>query len=1630
MRSKITIEEFRRIKHEIADALDEANAAYETLKDKTEEERKEFENVFIEQCLALQNELLSYDLSDIPFEEWEGLEITSDKDHHVDMSQTHANIDFNLMLNQSYINFNGCNVRNLKTNYVLMDERNFDPSVVEAHKEVFIPLLSKPELMEKMFSGSLTMEDLFTLTPEEIYLLKDKKLQLAFHYDERQFLADLTIPRAIELYGYSKEEYEFLRDLCVQRLGFYRFFDRSNKDAFLNAIRNCEIKNIKMVLNEYYRRAIFNDKHISFNPKEFPKGFVDENQDIFMLADTIPDDLKNRYYKRQLTIEDVINNYELFENIPFADFMTTQKDTQRFFHLMYEIFGEKGTYQLLKNHYDLMDYIINGNLVIYFISYLSDNPMTVNGDIESTFAELTAGVFSKYPKINSREQLLLYQPSFHMLDIEQQIALEYLGISNVQRFEQETHFFTHSSSQYGKQFDMLEAITSFVRSWGVEKLIRYGNDFTVGTNDYEAFKKMMANFIEFMRKNNMFDDYPDYGWMEGEFRDNNPQIFISQDAPVELAKAYYKNRLHPSLLAEHPECAKYLLDKDLKSAIRVRLNLSTPNLATSDGRYVMGETDFTTEYISRYGNERFLELCTKYGDLLDGLTITSVNNEIEDINQINELVKKSVYQRIIDNKIDYIHMKRNQEFVDSYPELFVDFSGLSGATPDEIAALEKKFYDRGIDFADIRKYPQLVELLKDKNLKVAFGGKPQTYGLGTITIFGDDTPRKIIQRGDIDLLKIMSNEEFLQLCARYGKMINGSARYLAKTIDFDKDKPELSDVVKKMETYITESVLDGEMDYDEETAPDFLKTEHPELFLAADAPEDLKKYFYKYGNNYMFTFEVLANHKDWMQHLQGKSIRTAILRPNSFRNEYKQFFLLFGEEKAIRLGLSRVETVKKMVEAQKVEVMKAWYDKTGGKFIPDYIVMFNIPLDDADKFLAAGTYWSNLMKIREFSSNPDSRDAMLKLAYSFGTFDQDPRGYKKVIELLTDIPKKLDGDKDYIIERIDREIDLYSQRGAYYKNVKVTHADGTKETKYPDMTPEEKEEAYNKMIEYARNSNYEDVFNTETLVALLDALNKEHVEIDYAKPIFAQLYRKNEDGSFTLAINPQRYPKTAQIVRTILSKFRELPILTPEVAHQLFSGFEMKYTPEFREFMLSNMNRVLDDPDSPRLLSRMQRHFDEIQALNSNRVLTWELAVGYVKTAKYDGAQVGSERLTEVASFTGYDQKEFETLQRIYNYGRQRVYSSIPRIAGEKGKFHYEILRLDDPLAMCIGTLSDCCQELGNCAEVDMEHSMVDRHGRVFIVKDELGNIVAQSWVWRNKDVLCFDNIEIPKNAFRRSERENPELGRAGFTDIVFEIYKQAAQELIDEDEKTYKRLLDEGKITREQYERLRLGKITVGIGNNDIKESLRRNAPVDKGVVSRPLPFKEVVPLERKIYLSDSVTQHIIGEREGRVPPEDDAPTFAVYSDDPIVYDDSTFDEVSLITLQKLELSLGREGKPMTAISDNIPPGHLVSTITGNYGLNSTTARIVMNPNFAIIFDDMGSAIKLEDIFYVKTLMDEDREMNMEQALIFQVRLALDKIKGQKEIIIADDLSEEQKALINKALGLDSEIDIERGLQ
>lgn len=1640
MTERLTIEKFKEIKSQLALIIKQAEESYEANKDKEGYNSDEDEQRYYNQYIELQSQLLSYDLSDIPFDEWRDIEIMSDENHIADFSKTNANIDFSIMSYSEYVNYKSCNIRNMKSINRIINSEGFDDVVVQNNPSLFISNSFGSEIKQKFYDSKLTIEDLFSLSNEQIQELQSKNIINSFESGTKTLISNMGLQKAIQLFFVSKDDYKTVYDISIlmnNAIGLY--MPGELREKFSSDVQSCEVSKIKEVYSTYLKAIILSDKYNKIDIERLPEQFVRENSDMFLLGENIPEDLRERYYSRQLSVDDVLNNSALFGDIPISNFISSSSEYSYEFSKIGDALGIEALQRCIKVYPELFNYIIKGDLTSKFCDFVNKREMlqlNQTDDVKQKLFNYLVPFFAVNNELQNREQLLMYDPTLFPLAKEQQELINLFGLENMKRFEQETGFFSHKPNSYSHNMPMLYAVTAYNRMFTQSKMLSDGMNFRDGTLTYEEFLNNFAIYLDVMRRQNFFTDYPDYNWMQGEFREKHPEIFIDKDAPEDLVTAFYRNRIDPAFLSAHKEYIPYLLDKNLLNTVRVDMKLDVPGLVDMNGNIMPNTTGFAKEYIKRYGNEKFLQLVAKYGNALTNLTVTSLNNEIENEQAIEKSLRNAIYNRIIKGNMGYAFLSNIPEFVAEHPEIFIDLSSLTNIPKEEQDRITQAFYTRTLSFGDIKKYPQLATILKDKNLFVAFGKKDGMHTKDRIII--SDYSERIYS--DLELLNVFGNEKFLELCSVYGRYMDGIANHINKDItirygqyvDFNKSggiDVSFEEIIQKIEKIITSESLAGNLEYNPTDAPSFLMEKHPELFLNDDAPEELKNYFYKMDGKRGLTLQLLSQHKEWLPYLKDKAISTALLRNPLLKEQMKQYLELFGEEKAVKLGVNRTETVMEMLKSRQVTLMKSWYDKTGGKFIPDFVVMQNFRLEEADKFLASGANWSNLMKIKSFSRTPEARDAMLKLAYSFGAFDQDQRGFKRLQDLLTRIPKKIDAEQGYIFEQIDRQINQYSQRPKFFSVKSRSHMDseGVVHTTRESFPSYKVEETYQRMIEHIKNNSFNDLFDNTTLLNLLENLRKENVNIDFSRNIFSQLYRKNEDGSYTLAFNQQNCPKTAEGIREVLEKFREVPMLTPEKAHQLFSGFELKYDADFREFLLANMDKIMSNPDYVSLVSNVQKQFTDIKAVNSNRALTWELAVSYVQSNKYTSVNVGNERVAEISAIAGYSQTDFETLQQIYNYGKQRTFSSIPRIEKTSGKYSYEMLRLDDPLAMAIGTLTDCCQELGNCAEVCMEHSMVDKNGRVFVIKDELGNIVAQSWVWRNKDVLCFDNIEIPDKAFARASKESPELGRKGFTDEIFAIYKKASQDLIEQDEQVYKELLESGKITQEQYDGLRLGKVTVGLGYNDIAESLKQNTTVDKGHITRPEQFVEPVKLSRGLYTNDSTTQYILEEREDRK--EYTGATLPVHNDVYVEYSDSNFSEKALLTLEKLEIVTKEDPRYLdTSVDEDANREHLVTEIARNYRLNPETARIVMNPNFAIIYDVNDNELRIGDLLFNTKVDNNEQQMDIESNVVMQIRLALEQIGAGKEINVSL-LDDKQKEMYAKATGLTDELDIERGV-
>ena len=172
--------------------------------------------------------------------------------------------------------------------------------------------------------------------------------------------------------------------------------------------------------------------------------------------------------------------------------------------------------------------------------------------------------------------------------------------------------------------------------------------------------------------------------------------------------------------------------------------------------------------------------------------------------------------------------------------------------------------------------------------------------------------------------------------------------------------------------------------------------------------------------------------------------------------------------------------------------------------------------------------------------------------------------------MLTDIPHKMPASVDSIFDSIGA--DFFETLGPEFFD------------KYNESPTDAL--IYLKSLDISENGD--SIIGVEDFINFFDAIVKEKFELKFEDRsnilnIMKSFYKKGEDGSYTLDMNTQSFPKLTQAIRNILGKYRELFILTPEKAHQLFGGFILKYDADFRNFLLANIDEM-----SPELQKQMR----------------------------------------------------------------------------------------------------------------------------------------------------------------------------------------------------------------------------------------------------------------------------------------------------------------------------------------------------------------------------------------------------------------------------------------------------------
>ena len=1636
---KLSLSQFRDIKIKLLDIVYEADSKNGEVDEET-----------FNKYLSLQEELLSYDLSDIDFSEWKNMVLIQDT---LDFSKTHANLDFSLIRSVEFekINLDGCNIRN--TEYLDYDEDSFTEEYKEKHPEL-IPDESIPkDIRDILKQRKIEFHHLIEYPSLRKYITRHS-FSNGVGTPSKYFIRGVGFDNAMKLFD------EYPR--------FIEMITKEYKETFTNTgfkFNHLEYK-IQTAPYEEAKQALFKDivSEIkgAFWIRELDVDVLPEEMKnlmpkLIISDDELPEDVSERFYSGTLTVSDFYNYGPILK----------EKDTE---------FGTRSSFDIRtinKICGSIWKYVEEippkyHNIVSQYIDMIKYGPTDILSEMEprEIITEAIAYNLSNSMRLHTLEDLKDY--------------LEYLPPEEVFKSKIEYDFIQKCGFdnliEFTKDNDRLLDFESFGSSTVLEVFSKYYYSIKdMEISNQEDLKKAFQIIIHQIREDALDSDDYYIRTRRDLFYDIAPQEFLDLD----LVNRILETVPDKSLSAEDIE---RFFSGDIKSLI-VTINKYPALLEAFKGKNVIINDSKANELAEKMGMDNFLSLGQEYGasliTILNSMTKEETNNLLsKDKVEIEKEIDKRLYKSIVNHR-DFDIRTLPQKFKQAHPELYLP--------EDAPKDLQEAFYERkswygytALEIGDLQDHPEWAPYLLDVDLKMCFSQK-------MIGVYGDVSSDSFQNRYDreMDFIEFLeqrlSQREILDILTKYGRLLNNRfftlgndlsrehtndaimytvySEIINRRINYNIDimpqefidrNPELfldkrapqelqnafyqkqitpemirdnldwipylrakdlyvccsKDVTHFVENcqslelsndqifeyfikygeYLSDNIIDIWMisrsnisDIDkvikeqllhyiirergkyDEGAKKIIGDLHPELFLDDDAPQELKDAFYvkttSYPNSFpVMSFELLREHKEWLPFLENKNALLSFQKTIGSPNEVLKFFQRYGSAK---------EAIRIGMKQPTYVTQMIRSDKVDAlcewydrvHFIPHHVVMINFPIEQIDKFVASGKKWSQIMKLERFTRDDETIEALLKASMCFGIFDNDSLGLNKMMKLFTDLPETIT-EEDF--EKIRIMAGLKEQMGWRGQE------------------------------------------------SIIDDL------------LAGKIYERDERGVYTLKIDQQHNKDLVKSIRDYLEELNISTILTPHKAHILFGGFDMEYDPEFRDFLLDNMETILTSDDYISSISAIQKQWKEIKAMNSNRHLTLDLAFAHIRTNSYQNVQPGNVRLAEVVHDRLYSQQDFEILQKIYNLGKIRTHSSIPRIEGQKEKYTYEIVRLDDPIALVIGPLTDCCQELGNAAQGSMEHSMTNKHGRLFIIRDEEGNFVAQSWVWRNKNVLCFDNIEIPSKAFTRArQKENDRLEYD-----VLEVYQQASQELIERDEKEYKKLLEQGKITEEEYEALKIAKVTVGKGYNDIAEALKNETKSDESKVARPIPSKSPV-LHSSIYIRDSESQYILAGDQDVVDSSLETPT--IYHDEYEILDnDKKPTQEDLMMLTKLEYatkSASYEG------NFEVNPNLAIRQIGYNYFLDPNNTRIVMNPNFAIVYEEKEDEIVIGEILYNTSIKNGDEIIDITDEVAMQMKMALDQIGKEEKPFTLKRLSEKQQKMYDKAIMMDTEQVKERGL-
>lgn len=1474
---KLSLERFREIKRRCAKIYDIINKFENDEIEVTDEEWKKCERE-IEQLI---DEIHSSDLSDIPFEEYEGF-----YDLGFDFSGTGANIDFNIIskYGDEYVRVKGCNIRNFDFDTQSYDEESFDEEFMNQYPGKFIDRKLPKEVKERYYSKRLQFADVI-------------------RYDLYDEIEDGRGTRSASDF-FKKVKPDFARLIDKDLLDISNFcyliidsIENYEEEITESVFRTLISENIKKVLDrgyfaiDSYKKMINNPKIRAFIPDEMIIDFGEN------------DELALKYLHKNLFLKDIHENQELFKGKKFLSSFSKY----RHYPEEFENITEEKIFYLFEKFSDIAEGLVDKQNIFFDVIR--------NIDIEASKEENLKIVQTEVTKILNGSNNQYLEPDTEKV-LERYYSLEAVKSKfseyNRSKLEDMMKYTTQEKIEsYGifpKLFEN-EEIFSLFSVYGLETVMEFdranGNIFS--KNDFALARKMstyyfhyagydqnrtifyrseqpkdsgepysMEDFEECVRR--MIVEGPtdwnysriqpiDFRNFSQEFKDKFPKMFLVEDAPQELQDKFYTKTLDIGNFAIHPEWISFLEGRDFELGIQ-RPDISFRNPSNYEYisffealRKLEGSESVILNFI--IDNAKTLKMAEIQQRKTNGEY--NINfEEIKNLANLRDFLESKVETQILSGTLEYGEPYIPEFFKTKHPELVLDENA-----PEELKA---KFYsiyfENGSEENKANLHQLTLQDLTNEEYRDFLIGK-------SFNLLKDaDAVKNITKIFDletiIDLYKI-DPSAFELYCFNLE-----NANILKGVLDNYPEQYAKEELMQGLK--LSEEEFDARLSEDEFRnkfeslkrgyVEDFIRNPGFVLHLEPEmrSREMLRKYKKLSSSNMLHnsnrfsrdSYEQILGHMlGFLGYEESKKLLdvpeideetlTRIYEHDEvIKSLYEKKFEITGNLKVISKLFEGIPTLMPTPEKITSKItckifmslnkrIQEGYYKDITSLITEVLTENNIEIDtDKVNQLVARVVGTSTTQKLDLVRENNSMIIDTSIEENQKTKNMIKMHYRNALEYSLNKSERVD--PNLVREYLEKEFGRVRENGEAYYSPHVT---------------EHLEELVFFANELASNPEWSAKLNH----SVVDDLGAEARKIGkgWIRKITSNLCYKPEKLTYEEAerLDITIYPEESGLeidtkatvglrelseeerakVYELLTNDEYRGLFTYGKAENMFSVLKYPYSQKFREYFLKHKDEFIANPDLyakfPIIASKFDTYLEEA-GFNTRYIegtLTPEALLAKLSKETYPNIQVGQGEHEVIYQITQNGAKLTEEQAvialKLFKDMRQREYQTVPQEQFETRRFRGRIVRMDDPLHFAIGEITTCCQTIGDGqpGESSMIHSATERNGALFIVEelDENGRptgIVSQSWTWRNGNRVCFDNVEIPHNV----ESQLKQLG--GFDEIM-EVYQETAKRMIETDRIKFKKLLESGRITQEQYQSMLIKDVGMGLGCDNLVGNL-----------------------------------------------------------------------------------------------------------------------------------------------------------------------------------------------------------------